>query len=514
MSLNWKEIDLVLSELDVPGAKIERIAQPSFDSLALGLYKSGRSIELFVSIAQGACRIHSLSSPPPRNATPLRFQDCLRARLVGGRIESAVQLGSERILRFDISTSRLESASSRAKVYKPLGPEARKGAKREVEELPSLLHYILYLRLWSGAGNVLLVDEEGLIVDVMARRPKRDELSGKPCRIEEELAAEPKRTKVRDFEPRDLPPLEDREGGGSFNERLEAHYAQKGGELSRESLLEEARERFAKKSRALDLRISELNAKAVEFRDAERLRELGDILMANQGRAYEGKYLSCADFYRGGEIIIPVDPALSTVENARSFYERHRKARTGLSEVEEQIESAVASLARLKRELDGLEKIEDPFLLARELAKGGPARGQASGASKKRAYPGLSLGISDWTILIGRSAKENDELLRRHVKGSDIWLHSRDWPGSYVFVKARKGKSVPLDILLDAGKLAIYYSKGRSNGGGELYYTFAKYLRRAKGGPKGLVIPTQEKNLSVKLDEARLKELRSLIGEE
>ena len=235
--------------------------------------------------------------------------------------------------------------------------------------------------------------------------------------------------------------------------------------------------------------------------------------MANQGRAYEGKYLSCVDFYRGGEIIIPVDPALSAVENARAFYERHRKARTGLSEVEEQIEAARLSLTRLKRELDGLEKIEDPFLLARELAKGGAARGLPAGASKKRAYPGLSLEVSDWTILIGRNAKENDELLRRHVKGSDIWLHARDWPGSYVFVKARKGKSVPLEILLDAGKLAIYYSKGRSNGGGELYYTFAKYLRRAKDGPKGLVIPTQEKNLSVKLDEERLKELRSLIGD-
>jgi predicted ribosome quality control (RQC) complex YloA/Tae2 family protein len=93
-------------------------------------------------------------------------------------------------------------------------------------------------------------------------------------------------------------------------------------------------------------------------------------------------------------------------------------------------------------------------------------------------------------------------------------MHARDWPGSYVFVKGRKGKSVPLEILLDAGMLAIYYSKGRSNGGGNLYYTFAKYLRRAKDGPKGLVIPAQEKNLSVRLDDARIRELRSLIGED
>jgi predicted ribosome quality control (RQC) complex YloA/Tae2 family protein len=93
------------------------------------------------------------------------------------------------------------------------------------------------------------------------------------------------------------------------------------------------------------------------------------------------------------------------------------------------------------------------------------------------------------------------------VKGNDLWLHARDFPGSYVFIKQRAGKSVPLDILLDAGNLAIFYSKGRNNGEGDLFYTPVKYLRRAKNGPKGLVLPTQEKNLHIKVDEKRLKEL-------
>ena len=67
------------------------------------------------------------------------------------------------------------------------------------------------------------------------------------------------------------------------------------------------------------------------------------------------------------------------------------------------------------------------------------------------------------------------------------------------------GKSVPLEVLLDAAMLAIHYSKARKAGKADLYYTQVKYLRRAKGGPKGLVIPTQEKNLSVVLDEERLR---------
>ena len=70
MSLNWKEIDLVISELDLVGAKIERIIQPSYDSLSLGLFKAGTSTELFISVAQGACRLHALTSAPPKPDRP------------------------------------------------------------------------------------------------------------------------------------------------------------------------------------------------------------------------------------------------------------------------------------------------------------------------------------------------------------------------------------------------------------------------------------------------------------
>ena len=66
---------------------------------------------------------------------------------------------------------------------------------------------------------------------------------------------------------------------------------------------------------------------------------------------------------------------------------------------------------------------------------------------------------------------------------------------------------MPLDILLDAGNLALFYSKARNNGEADLFYTQVKFLRRAKNGPKGTVLPTQEKNLHIKADAARLREL-------
>jgi predicted ribosome quality control (RQC) complex YloA/Tae2 family protein len=501
MSLNWKEIDLVLSELDIVGSRIERVSQPSYDTITLSLYKPGAATELLISAAQGACRIHRASSPPPKGARPLRFQECLKSRILGGRIESVRQLGRERVVRMDIAAQEGAAAARDDTVYKAIGPGARKIQARRADEGGDRA-YRLYARLWSGAANVILAGDDGVIVDVLARRPKRGELSGEPLRLEEELATRPA-PEGREFAVRDLP------GSGSFNERIEAAYARAGGELSLERLLEAARDRFGRKRRALEARAAEFEARAAEFRGAERLREIGDILMANQGSPYEGRFLGAEDFFRGGRLDIEIDPALSVVENARAYYERHKKARSGLADVVSELESARAGIARLAAELAALEATEDPLLIARALSKGG-----ASPERAKRELPGLSLEVSGWTILIGRSAKENDELLRRHVRGSDVWLHARDWPGSYVFVKARAGKTVPLEILLDAGMLAIYYSKGRSNGGGDLYYTYAKYLRRAKDAPRGTVLPSQEKNLSVRIDEARLKELRGLMGGE
>jgi predicted ribosome quality control (RQC) complex YloA/Tae2 family protein len=61
--------------------------------------------------------------------------------------------------------------------------------------------------------------------------------------------------------------------------------------------------------------------------------------------------------------------------------------------------------------------------------------------------------------------------------------------------------------MLDAGNLALFYSKARSGGQADLYYTHVKYLRRPKEGKKGLVLPTHEKNLLVRHDQRRLDRL-------
>jgi predicted ribosome quality control (RQC) complex YloA/Tae2 family protein len=391
--------------------------------------------------------------------------ELLRAQVRGARIESVEQLGAERIVKLRIG-------------------------KDEGERL-------LFARLWSGAANLILTMPDGTIVDALARKPSRGELSGG------RYAPLPGGPPPREFPVREMP------GEGSFNERIDAYYAEHGSELSRAALLERALKLLDQKRAAMETRMAALGKAAAGYADADRFRQLGDILMANQSAILDGPTVTAEDFYRDGTVVIQVDPSKSIVENALAWYEKSKKARSGSVETAAELEELRASMASLESERTRVEALENPYTLRTWLSKH-----RSSPVQGPKRFPGLSLERDGWLLLIGRSATENDELLRRHVRGNDLWLHARDYSGSYVFIKAKAGKSVPLDILLDAGTLALHYSKGRSAGSGDCYYTHAKYLRRAKNGPKGLVIPTQEKNLHIKIDEARLKSLRQLIGKD
>jgi len=173
--------------------------------------------------------------------------------------------------------------------------------------------------------------------------------------------------------------------------------------------------------------------------------------------------------------------------------------------VEKEIADLEATLKRIRAQREALAANPDPQALARVAKKASRQRKPLRSADVK----GLVFFSPPYRILVGRTAAENDELLRSRVRGNDWWFHARDWPGAYVFVQAQPGKTLPLKTMLDAASLAVHFSRGKSSGQGDVYYTQVKYLRRAKGARRGTVLPTQEKNLHVKLDPARIERLKT-----
>jgi predicted ribosome quality control (RQC) complex YloA/Tae2 family protein len=486
MSLNWKEINLILEEIDLPGSQIQKAVQSAFDVLCLKLYGKGGAKTLLVSISPLACRIHETFDSVPKSAKPLRFAEFLNSKIINGRIEEAVQLGNDRIVRISVKRNSDE------------GEEQR---------------FFIYIRLWSNAANVIVTDAEGKMLDAMRRLPKKGEVSGGFYRPEPPSGGNEKSGKefqIRSF-PEDL--LADLPPGASFNQKIDAFYRQEGGALSLDALRGEAKRKVEASIDRLIASQEKLKEKKEDFSRAERFKEYGDIIFSNISLIKSGdEWLEVKGFdIDGGNastLRIKIDPHKKPSACAEDYYEQYRKAKSGLAEVQNQIEEGERELLRLEETLKSLLAETNPLVL-NKLLRTSLVKGKLISHARKDDIkrPGLSFRRKGWLIIVGRDAAENDALLRKHVKGNDLWLHARDYAGSYVFIKHRPGKTIPLDILLDAGNLAIFYSKGRKNGGGDLFYTQAKNLRRVKGGPKGLVLPTHEKNLHVKLEDERLKEL-------
>ena len=205
VSLNWKEINCILDELDLPGAQIQKVYQSSFDLLVFELYgrrrdEAPRAAAVLVCLSPRSCRINESFRPLPKSEKPLRFAEFLKARIVNGRIEEAVQLGDNRIIRIVI----------------------RRGENR----------YRLYIRLWSNAANVIVTGEDGIILDAMRRLPRRGETGGGVYLPENAASAGPATASAgagavpdKSYEIREFPG----EPGRSFNRQVDDWYALEGG---------------------------------------------------------------------------------------------------------------------------------------------------------------------------------------------------------------------------------------------------------------------------------------------
>ena len=538
MSLNCNEINLILSELDITGTFIQDIVQPGYDTMAFYTYKEGCAKTVLVCTAQNSVRINETRRKIPKNEKPLRFMEFLRAHIKGCRINSCQQLGVERVIKLELSrtvsikdkpnekTNSIKLASS-AFNLKNTAVSNSKIIEEEYEE-----NYILYIKLWNNAANIILCDVNNVILEPMFRRPERkemkDEIYEPPVSSEEKITEAIERFPVRDWSGalRGDNPVEGvaedsafelAEGRScsegktfpSFNAYIEYWYSEHADNLSRESLLEKAEKWYNTNRSKKESALQNLEDKLESFKNSEQLKHQGDLILS-YGYMIDGssKYLECEDYETGKTVRLLIDPAKSAQENATVYYKNYKKAQSGSEDLVHDIELAKLAIEKLDKQYEQIKNETNPVKIEQLLRKDTTPKQQ-----QKKTHPGLDYTVNGWYILVGRDANENDELLRHHVRGDDLWLHVRDFPGGYVFVKPRKGKTVPLDILLDAANLAVYYSKARNAGKTDLYYTHVKYLRRAKNGPKGLVLPTQEKNLCIEPDKKRLARLDSLREE-
>jgi predicted ribosome quality control (RQC) complex YloA/Tae2 family protein len=257
----------------------------------------------------------------------------------------------------------------------------------------------------------------------------------------------------------------------------------------------------------------------------------------------------------GKSVEIDLDPRLSPLENMNAFFKRYRKLKSRERYIEDNVrrqEGKLSALADYERALaqDGLPDIrrspsEALSLLDvertgkgfREAIKrslgfhsgsgeGVPAgrspRGNTSPGGKNQSLQVTRSGEgkkeflrfasrTGKAIYVGRNARENEFLSTRIARGNDLWFHALGGAGSHVILRYDKnGEFRDIDID-DAALLALYFSKLRKQGEGEIVYTHCKFVKKPKNVKEGMVIYHHNKARNVRLEE---KLLKALMGKE
>jgi predicted ribosome quality control (RQC) complex YloA/Tae2 family protein len=111
-----------------------------------------------------------------------------------------------------------------------------------------------------------------------------------------------------------------------------------------------------------------------------------------------------------------------------------------------------------------------------------------------------------YDILVGKNNRQNDLLTLKQSSFNDIWLHTRNIPGSHTIIKNQQ-KEIPDSTLLEAALIAAYHSKAKLSSGVPVDYTQVKNVKKPPGSKPGMVTYSSFKTIIVTPDEKIVKML-------
>ena len=301
----------------------------------------------------------------------------------------------------------------------------------------------------------------------------------------------------------------------SFSALLDAFYEarerqervrQRGADLIRTATT--ARDRLRRK-----LAMQEKDYAATQDRD--RLRVCGDLITSNLYRMERGQSkLVCENFYdeNCAETTIQLDPLLTPQQNAAKYYKRYTKAKTAEKYLREQMEIARRDLEYLESVLEEIQHAEaeqDFIEIRNELRDAGFLRkqGKSKKEPKRTARPWEFHTTSGIRVLVGRNNRQNDQLTLKEADHRDIWLHTQKIHGAHVIL-CTGGQAVDDDTIVEAAKLAAWYSQARESGNVPVDYTQVKNVKKPAGARPGMVIYNTCRTVNVTPDEELVKALR------
>jgi len=261
-----------------------------------------------------------------------------------------------------------------------------------------------------------------------------------------------------------------------INERLESLKSQK------LRLIEKKIERLTKELDALE-KDDNLIKKSNEF------EMWGNLILANLNRIRPfDEVLECEDF-EGNSLKIPLPKGIKVNRLAEYYYKLARRARAKAKNIHIEEKNLKEKINFYKNIKEAIKSAKEPYKLELLVPKKG-----RSLKKKEKLKDGELFWIEGYKVYVGRNAKENQKLLSL-AKANDIWMHTRDIPGSHIIIRTDK-QNLPQSVLKEASKLCVDFTTNRP-GNYEVDYTKRKFVKIQKGS---LVEYDKYKTISVKKD--------------
>ena len=245
----------------------------------------------------------------------------------------------------------------------------------------------------------------------------------------------------------------------------------------------------------------------------EKYKVYGELINTYGYDLKEGcKSFVALNYYTNEEITIPLDPTMTPAENSRKYFDKYNK----LKRTEEALTQQIAETTN---EIEHLESISNALDIAlaesdlsqikEELTQYGYIKRHFSGKKgskmQVRSKPFHYISSDGYDIYVGKNNFQNDELTFKFATGNDWWFHAKKMAGSHVVVKTKDGK-LPDRVFEEAGRLAAYYSKGRTAPKVEIDYIQKKHVKKPAGAKPGFVVYYTNYSLMAKPDITGLKE--------
>jgi predicted ribosome quality control (RQC) complex YloA/Tae2 family protein len=200
----------------------------------------------------------------------------------------------------------------------------------------------------------------------------------------------------------------------------------------------------------------------------------------------------------GASVRITLDPTLTPAANAEKLFQVYRKKQAANAEVPgliRAVQAELSYLAQLGVDIELAENRSELDAIERELTQAGGQPNSQKAQSRKSELLHV-VADNNISILIGRSARQNEELTFHRAIGEDIWLHVHGVPGAHVIIKCGRVPLLPATLEKGA-RYAAYYSGQRGESNVLVDYTQRRNVNRIPGSHPGMVTYRNERTITV-----------------